>query len=534
MIRFRNLFFSFIFFSMLSVFASASDIYIAQNAAGGNTGADCADAHSAAWFNSSANWGSGAAQIGPGTTVHLCGTFSGALTAQGSGTSGSPITILFDSATSGQISMPALPSSGALVLDGRAWITVDGNNQIGVIKSTDNGSAAGGYGNQVCSLAISASGAGNITVRELQILNLYVHTSPSDTTAGGCTGVGPPGAVYFPGGTGSITIDHVVATYCATCFNGDAGTTGTVTVSNGSCTNFDHCLGMGNNNTTPTVKGPVYFYNMGLDGMAAWDSTTNVWHHDGIHLFAYCSDGGSYCAGTYWNNVYIYNNHFYGDPGANMNSWIFNEENIHNEWAFNNLIDTSARALSNGGGPVYGQGNTVHFVNNSFIGNPSQSVTNLNMGGPNVTSQNNASCNAQLVGVASTDESGNQSTSISALGNNYYMNGNTNAFIWEQTFLGFSQFSSWESDSGEVNSKTSPGCSINSNGTLQAGSIAIGGGKNLYSTCNGQANPGIGALCYDAAGNSRPSSGAWDAGAFSYQTNAGGPTPPTDLQAVVQ
>ena len=31
---------------------------IAQNAAGGNTGADCADAHAVSWFNTSSNWGS--------------------------------------------------------------------------------------------------------------------------------------------------------------------------------------------------------------------------------------------------------------------------------------------------------------------------------------------------------------------------------------------------------------------------------------------------------------------------------------------
>ena len=73
-----------------TAFSTASNIYIAQNAAGGNTGADCANAHAAAWFNSSSNWGSAASQIGPGTTVHLCGTFNapaganGYLTFQGS------------------------------------------------------------------------------------------------------------------------------------------------------------------------------------------------------------------------------------------------------------------------------------------------------------------------------------------------------------------------------------------------------------------------------------------------------------------
>ena len=88
----------------VTVFSSASDIYVAQNTTGGNTGADCADAHSAAWFNTPANWGSGGNQIGPGTTVHLCGVFTGTagatmLTIQGSGSNGNPVTIKFEEST---------------------------------------------------------------------------------------------------------------------------------------------------------------------------------------------------------------------------------------------------------------------------------------------------------------------------------------------------------------------------------------------------------------------------------------------------
>jgi hypothetical protein len=67
----------------LAASASAKDIYLAQSAAGAATGADCADAQAASFFNSSGNWGSGAAQIGPGTTVHLCGTIAASLTAKG-------------------------------------------------------------------------------------------------------------------------------------------------------------------------------------------------------------------------------------------------------------------------------------------------------------------------------------------------------------------------------------------------------------------------------------------------------------------
>ena len=81
--------------------AMANDIYIAQSAVGGANGADCADAFPVNFFNTAGNWGSAAGQIGPGTTVHLCGTItfpanSTGLTALGSGSSTSPITILFE------------------------------------------------------------------------------------------------------------------------------------------------------------------------------------------------------------------------------------------------------------------------------------------------------------------------------------------------------------------------------------------------------------------------------------------------------
>jgi hypothetical protein len=45
--------------------------------------------------------------------------------------------------------------------------------------------------------------------------------------------------------------------------------------------------------------------------------------------------------------------------------------------------------------------------------------------------------------------------------------------------------------------------------------FATGGNSyNFYSICNGQPNPGLGALCFDINGNARPSTGGWNAGAY--------------------
>ena len=83
-------------------YARANDIYLAQGGSGAANGADCADAFSTSFFNSGSNWGSGQSQIGPGTTVHLCGTITGSagstgLTFQTGGASGRPIVLVFES-----------------------------------------------------------------------------------------------------------------------------------------------------------------------------------------------------------------------------------------------------------------------------------------------------------------------------------------------------------------------------------------------------------------------------------------------------
>ena len=76
-----------LFVSVVGSFAAAQNVYIAQVATGGADGSSCANAYAIGFFNSSGNWGTGPAQIGPGTTVHLCGTITTMLTFQGSGNS---------------------------------------------------------------------------------------------------------------------------------------------------------------------------------------------------------------------------------------------------------------------------------------------------------------------------------------------------------------------------------------------------------------------------------------------------------------
>src|ERR1700693_5252566 len=120
--------------------ARANDIYLAQSAAGANNGSSCANAYPYTFFNAAGNWGGAANQIGPGTTVHLCGTLTcptngSLLTAQGSGAAGNPVTILFDTATGGNIKSPAC--SNFIILDGKNHFIVDGGTTCGYINGAD-------------------------------------------------------------------------------------------------------------------------------------------------------------------------------------------------------------------------------------------------------------------------------------------------------------------------------------------------------------------------------------------------------------
>jgi hypothetical protein len=105
-------FFSFTFFVTSSLWAAK--YYVAQKAAGGNTGVDCANAKSLLWFNSNA--------IG-GDTATLCdGKFTTLISPSNSGTSENPITYIADTKHAAIISKQ---SYGANLTD-KNYIVIDG------------------------------------------------------------------------------------------------------------------------------------------------------------------------------------------------------------------------------------------------------------------------------------------------------------------------------------------------------------------------------------------------------------------------
>lgn len=477
------IFLGFVFVSSISGVASTSNTYIAQAAAGSANGGSCANAYAYTFFNAAGNWGTGSNQIGPGTTVHLCGTIAAALTAQGNGSASSPVLFFFEPGA--KVSMPACPSSGCLNLQNRSYITVDGGTTCGFIRgsvvpcngtieSTLNGTqgaaCTGGPCNQQSATnGVVFWGGMAIEVRNLNIWNMYVHRSASDNaTACQCqAAVGD--------GTGS-TVHNIVSHDNAWSFivQGNNGSAYNISVYN-----TDHCFAV----TSATSN--VSIHDNQCYNPYVWDTSSNAWHHDGIHLYTY--------SGTV-DGTLIYNNYFWGDWGNNVTAHIYTEGNVStagvsNTLIFNNYFRDCLTGDNGGACTAAGpQGNgtiSLRGVGNSSgnsIFNNTMTTSNcvLLQNQANVSYENNISCGMNNLGNVTFRVNSNNVTP----------------------------------DAG-VSTIT---------GKLSAGSAAIGAGANLTSL-------GIALLDVDRAGVARPASGVWDAGAYVFN---GGPSPPTGLTAVSQ
>ena len=345
--------------------ASASNIYIAQSAAGAANGADCADAFAVAFFNNSANWGGGGNQIGAGTTVHLCGTmtFAGGttgLTAHGSGTSGSPITIVFENGAI--LQAPNFGDGGAGIrLDGLSFITVDGKNT-GIIQATLNGTLGGACLGGLClgdngGTGISAANSTNVTIQNLTIQDIYLRTSITDTLVNQFANF----SIHANPAT-NLTINnnimHDAGNHLATQGNN-------MVISNNDMYNMDHGLATG---LAGTSYSGAYVFGNHIHDMAAWDAPTGCggncpYHHDGLHFFQNPGPG-------YWDGVYIYNNTFDGSPGVTApTGWIFMEATCCTNghvYVFNNTLTSGPESFPGEMG-IY-SGASIVIANNSVWG----------------------------------------------------------------------------------------------------------------------------------------------------------------------
>jgi hypothetical protein len=520
MIR-KSILLGFLFTVLFSALpAPAKDFYIAARQAGTGTGSGCSTAKAYTWFNTASSWGTGAAQIGPGTTVHLCGTFLGTpgqqlLVVGGNGTSTSPITIKFE--TNAVLSAPYWSSQGAINENGRSYIVIDGGTN-GLIKNSANGT---GRGYVQDSRAIYAPSCTGCVVKNLTIADMYVRTSASDLavhqTAVNC--------VYLLN-SNYVTITRVTCHDAGWAFTGYGNN---FTLSYSNMYNVDHGVAFGPKATSSNIS----IHDNHFHDYVKWDSPTNAYHHDGIHLWG--QNGGVVANGSIYNNV------FDGDSGVNITAHIFLQDSVKNVSVYNNVFlvpaNRTMQALWFQGVPNSGTlpggvptGNSAY---NNFIraGGHNRGSAMLVAGQYNFTAVNNV----LLGGNSNIAVQNGGSLSSTGINNNVYEDlladaGVYNSFGYQGR--NYRDLASWQSACRcDSRSKMAPASKINasSSGALLSGSVGISAASNLLNISLGT----LSALSKDKVGAPRQVTGNWDAGAYKFGSTPL-PLSPTGLSATIQ
>jgi hypothetical protein len=515
------------FFVVLPI--RATDLYIAQTATGGSTGADCGDALPYTFFTNSANWPS---PIGPGTTVHICGTItapagaSGFLAFQGSGVSGNVITLKFENGA--VLTAPYWGVNGAIYANGQQYLLIDGGAS-GMIQATANGTHLANQqsnGNGVYFYLVS-----NSEVKNLNISNMYVHSSPDEN--GGNTS-----AIFVTGGT-NVTVDnniiHDVRFGIFQNFPGGTVITNYVVYGN-TIYNIDHGITDWDGNTGAVLDGLVIHDNT-IHDFLNWDEPADGFHHDGIHI-------STSHTGSAINGAALYNNYLYGDPGVDITAYIYmsgDSVGITGTYVFNNVIvDTS----------------TVNGVSNGYINNNGERNFLFNNTVQGFQQSNNGGVSIQegVGGAGGGDYIYNNILSTGSIGIYFHQTGVAAAMDYNVFYNvtpgrtdnaghTFDTLPLWQSCN-----TTALGCpavhdrnSVTANPSLNPGtnppyqlasssSAAWQKGMNLSAYC-----ATVPAACFDKLGNPRPATGPWDIGAYeSSQSSTGDkPQPPTNVAVSV-
>lgn len=510
----------------------ASDIYIAQNATGANNGQDCSDAYATSFFNNGGNWGSGA-PIGPGTTVHLCGTITSELTVQGSGSSGNAIEVLFQPGASIQIS-PGCDSNGCVNLGSNSYIVLDGGRPCGwntaknISEGTCNGrienmlygssgaACPGGPcitqpGSSVGNL-IQGSGGNGIEIRNLELGPSYVHTA----TGNGGNDTGGTECVLLKNGSNWNLHDNKAhdGVWCIVLVY-TSGAQSNWTIANNELYNNSHMTAVAGASGS-TLTGFTMSGNYTHD-MANWDTSSDADHANALHSYGDSSTSAS--------NFTIKDNIMGGHMGQNATSQVFLEaqnSKLTNLSLYNNLMynaDSSSTAAERllfvnvcmSGCEIYN--NTLVGPNTNWgwcaeIGANGSTDTAIDRFENNVMSNCSTLIQAQTASFGSID---------------YNAYGLAGSWVWGSTFVTYSQ---WKSDAGEGSHTTDDpsGISLGANFVPSTGSPLIAGGLDMSSVGMTGGSP-------DLYGQARLTS--WDVGAIQHPTGTGpsAPAPPTALVA---
>lgn len=536
-----------IFALLCSPVFATNAVYIGQASAGANDGTSCANRKAIAYFNTGGNWSAtpSGIQIGPDTTVHLCGTVTTELTFQGSGSSGHTLIVIFETGASIQIS-PGMDNNGIINFGANSFILLDGgtgqpcgwNTATNLSEGSCNGkvenmlygSSDGACPGGTCTTQYSVSsnalikGSGNfVEIRNLDVGPAYVHTS---TSTGMADGSGGTGCVNVLGSNWNIHDNKFHdGAWCINIEWPGSGTMSNITVANNEMYQNSHMLAVdGGAGTLDTfVLSGNYAHDWCVNTTNCWDTTGDSWHANFVHFFG--TGGGTV------SNAAMYNNILSGNTGADITGMIFSEANTGtytNFAIFNNLHIASTSPDLGASNHFWGPGecNSGCFVYNNTTARQTTTGGNLDLGFSGTMA---ATIKNNIIQNASTNVA--TPNIILALTFDYNAYGpSTSCWDWKGTFT--CNFATWKSlsggDSHSLFNNSTPYVTSGGSYKPTAGSPLIGAGVNVCvdnpSFCT--AYP---AIKSDLAGVVRPVSAAWDIGA--YQFAAAPPAPAASMFA---
>ena len=500
----------------------AADIYYAQTSAGGNTGANCANAFA---LLDGTNGINRAAVWLPGNTLHVCGAITsgpgtGVIASQADGSNGNPVTLLFE--TGANLKAPywgtndgTNPTSGAITVNNN-YVVVDlGTN--GLIQNTLNGTSGAACPGGTCtdqnitSAIVINGGLTNVEIKSAAaggtIADMYDKT-PCSSDAG----VNSYGVFVYQGNGGTVSnllVHDLTMHDMIGGFSGGYSAWSNVSIYNNVMSRMSIEIGMGDRGNNSTISGLNIYNNQLFDNYVWWD-TGDVNHLNAMHPFAVHS-------GSTITGVAIYNNYVHGDFGAqncgstgHQTAAFFVEGGGTSGNIFNNII------VSNGTGDYPSNGYIVvgapyGIYNNTIIGNTTGAYA-ISNGSGTVGVENN---------LVSTVDAFEQQFSTSTLTSDYnlFYNGSSSPFLYGASASTRLSYATWLSDGFDAHTQTS---NPNVSGTWPASGIGtlpayafpvlspiVNNGTNLTGLA-------IAALNLDASGHARPSSGAWTIGAYNF------------------
>ena len=334
-------------FPVLRILAAGNSVYLAQTAAGTGDGSSCGNAKAASYFNSSANWVTGTptgTQIGPGTTVYLCGTITTNLTFQKNGAAGNPVVL---DGTNATMSAFIDPNTSYWTIQNTPWSTSYAtNSSTQAVIQTAGGAAFGLIQNNHIDVINSAQliffhgGTHDIT-----ILNNYLRITTTPGDGFDTDGVDTEGAynVLIQGNYLAMNIGAGDKT-CGGCHDDITQVWG----SKGSTYNWAYKYNQFVQESNSTVTNNLswcIFEQISAQNAGYWDLIGNV--------FVYLSGGSSGNGCVFDGNnsgmtSHIYNNTLYAASGSGNN--LFNISGAGSYNLENNIVysTTQGNALTGG------------------------------------------------------------------------------------------------------------------------------------------------------------------------------------------